>query len=537
MKKRTRKWTGWGFEGEGFEPSPELLTRLEARLGRTTPLPPPQAPTSFLPGPGRDLPSFPGEISTDALDRLRRARGQGLPDLLHLRFGTVPAVPDAVARPTTGAEIEGILRRAATAGVVVIPRGGGTSVTGGVHVEPDEPPTVVLCLDRFAALEELDAESGLATFGAGATGPQVEAALGPEGFTLGHFPQSWELSTVGGWVATRASGQESLGYGRIEDLTAGLTLIAPTGRLELPAQPAAAAGPELRELILGSEGRFGVVRNVTLRVRRPPQETVVEAWLLPDWDRGLEASRELVQDRVPLTLLRLSNEPETEAALAVGLAGHSMLAPVARAWWKLRGVRRGCLLLLGMAGSLRDRERARDAVVDVLGRYGAVGLGTRPGRTWQRDRFRHPYLRDALLDRGIATDTLETAAPWSRLRDLAQGVGQAIEGALESHGERVTSLCHVSHPYPDGASLYFTFFYRCPPDPDRALAYWQRIKRAATDALVEGGGVLSHHHGVGRWHAPWLEQAVGRLGRRMIDGVASTLDPDGVMHPGVLSPP
>lgn len=537
MKHRTRRLAGWGFEDESFEPSAEMLSWLEDRLGPATPLPPPADPLSVPADPAQALPRLPGDVSESPEDRLRHSRGQGLPDLLYLRSGRVPALPDAVARPAGEAEIEGILRAASEAEVAVIPRGGGTSVTGGVHVEPGGPPTVVVSLERLAGLEGLDPVSGLATFGAGATGPEVEAALAPEGFTLGHFPQSWELSTVGGWVAARASGQESLGYGRIEDLTAGLTLLAPAGRLELPPQPAAAAGPELREVVLGSEGRYGVISRVTLRVRPTPVDTTVEGWLLPSWDRGLVASRELVQQGVPLTLLRLSNEPETEVALAVGLGGHSLLAPVARAWWRLRGVRRGCLLLLAVAGSVRERERSRDEALDVLSRHGAVGLGTRPGRTWQRDRFRHPYLRDALLDRGLATDTLETAAPWSQLSDLAATTIRAIEESLEDPGERVACLCHVSHPYRDGASLYFTFFYRCPEDPDAAVDRWWRIKRAATDALVDGGGVLSHHHGIGRWHAPWMKRALGASAIEAIEGVARTLDPRGVMNPGVLTPP
>lgn len=537
MEERTRRLAGWGFEGEGFEPSAEMLTWLEDRLGPASPLPPAAAPETFLPGPGRSLPSFPGDVSDDPRDRLHHARGQGLPDLIYLRAGAVPATPDAVARPTDEEQIRAILRSASEAGIAVIPRGGGTSVTGGVHVEPDGPPTVVLSLERLDALETLDPESGLATFGAGAMGPAVEAALDPEGFTLGHFPQSWELSTVGGWVAARASGQESLGYGRIEDMTAGLTLIAPAGRLVLPAQPGAAAGPELRQLVLGSEGRCGVISRVTLRVRRKPEDTHVEAWLLPSWGQGLEASRELVQEGVPLTLLRLSNEPETEVALTVGLSGHTLLAPVARAWWRLRGIRRGCLLLLGMAGTMRDRERARDAAVDVLGRHGAVGLGTRPGRTWKEDRFRHPYLRDALLDRGLATDTLETAAPWSRLPELAAATIHAIETSLEDQGERVACLCHVSHPYRDGASLYFILFFRCPADPGQAVERWWRIKRAATEALIDHGGVLSHHHGIGRWHAPWMERALGTTGIELVDDVARSLDPQGILNPGVMTPP
>ena len=514
-----------------------MLEWLEERLGPSEPLPAPASPSSFLPGPGRALPELPGLVSFDPLDRLTHARGQGLPDLLRLRSGAVPAVPDAVAWPENDAEVEATLARSAAAGVRVVPWGGGTSVTGGVNVLAGEPPTVSLDLSRLAGLADFDAVSGLATFGAGTLGPDLEAALAGQGFTLGHFPQSFELSTLGGWVVTRASGQESLGYGGISERVAGLTLVAPAGRMTLPALPGAASGPDLRQVVVGSEGRLGVVTRVTVRVSRRPEETSVEAWLLHDWPAGLAAARELVQERLPLSMLRLSNPPETEVALAVGLGGHGLAGSLVKTWLRLRRVGRGCLLLLGWHGSLVERERTRDRATDVLRRHRAVGLGTSPGKSWTRDRYRHPYLRDALLDRGIATDTLETAGTWAAVPELARSVTAAIESALSAENEPVASLCHVSHPYPDGSSLYFTFFFRCPGDPEAAIARWATIKRAATDAITAGGGALSHHHGVGRWHAPWLDREVGPRGRAVLEAAARTLDPAGIMSPGVLLDP
>jgi alkyldihydroxyacetonephosphate synthase len=530
-----RRLAGWGFEGEALAPSPELLAWLEERLGEMSPLPALPPADIRAPAP-RPLPHLPGGLSQELLDRFAHARGQGLTDLLRLRRGALPAWPDGVARPRDAAEVEQVLRTAAAAGVMVIPWGGGTSVTGGVNVRPGEAPVVTLDLEHLAGLEALDETSGLATFGAGTPGPEIEAALGAHGWTLGHFPQSWELSTLGGWVATRASGQESLGYGGISEMVAGLELVAPAGRLTLPPLPASAAGPDLRQLILGSEGRLGVVTRATVRLRRRPPPLTVEAAMLPSWEEGLEASRELVQEGVPLTLLRLSNAPETEVALAVGLAGHRRLAPLVQGWLALSGIRRGggCLLLLGAAGDEPWLTLVHDLSRRVLRRHGGVALGRRPGRRWVEDRFRHPYLRDALLDRGCATDTLETAAPWSALPELAKTVHRALEGALEDEGEAVAALCHVSHPYRDGASLYFTFFFRCPADVERAVARWAAIKRAATEAVTAAGGTVSHHHGVGAWHAPWLGREIGEVGRGLLLGTAQALDPTGVLNPGVL---
>lgn len=542
-----RRLGGWGFEGEAFPPSDELLAWLLRHLGehpteQGEPFPAFDA-ARFRPPPPRSLPDalvgVGAPLSTEPLDRLAHARGQGLTDLLRLRSGTVPALPDGVLRPGDDQEIEGLLRAAAREGLRVIPWGGGTSVTGGVNVLPGDAPVVSLDLERLAGLEDLDEVSGLATLGAGTPGPAVEAALAGHGFTLGHFPQSWELSTLGGWAATRASGQESLGYGGIQELVAGLELVAPAGSLRIPAFPASAAGPDLRHVAMGSEGRLGVITRATVRVRRRPERLQVVGSLVPGWDEGLEASRELLQEGVPLTLLRLSDEPETEVALAVGLGGRSsMVGPLVKGYLRLRGIRgTGCMLLTGAAGAASDVEETLERAAAVVKRHGGVSLGASPGRRWLADRFRHPYLRDALLDRGIATDTLETAAPWSRVPGLARGVRRALEEALAMESEEAAVLCHLSHPYRDGSSLYFTFFFRCPADPEAAVARWAALKRAATRAVVAGGGTLSHHHGVGSWHAPWYGDEVGSAGRELVAAAAAALDPAGVLNPHVLLDP
>ena len=533
---RTRRLGAWGFEGERYEPSPALLEWLGGRLGASEPLSRAEPGSITIPA-ARTIPRFGGAASVDPLDRLRHARGQGLPDLLRLRAGQVPSAPDAVVRPAGGGETAAVLAACASAGVIVVPWGGGTSVTGGVNAPGGDRPAIALDLERLAGLRALDERSGLATFGAGTSGPAIEAALAERGLTLGHFPQSFELSTLGGWIVTRSSGQESLGYGSVAELVAGVALVAPGGRLDLPAMPASAAGPDLRAVVLGSEGRLGVVTHATVRVRerRPPLR--VTGTLVPSWDAGLDAARALLRGRVGLGLLRLSDEVETEVGVRLGLRGHRLAGAAARAWLAIRRVpERACLVLAG-APADRGGERALDDAAAVLRRHGGVGLGERPGRRWLADRFRHPYLRDALLDRGVAVETVETAAPWARLPALARDVRGAIDGALAAEGERGAVLCHLSHAYLDGASLYFTFFFRCPADPDRAVARWAALKRAATRAVVEGGGTLSHHHGVGAWHAPWLARELGEDGVRLVRSAASALDPAGVMNPRVLLDP
>jgi len=537
---RARRLGGWGFEDETY-PVPRLMLEwLEDKLGKTSPRPR-KDPFTHHVSPASTLPTFPIEASLDTRDRLVHARGQGLTDLIRLRTGTVPAFPDAVLRPSNDADVEAVLATCLRENVCVVPWGGGTSVTGGVNATTrtgDEAPVIALDLERLRGLESLDETSGLATFGAGTFGPEIEAALEPAGFTLGHFPQSWELSTLGGWIVTRSSGQESLGYGDIDAMVAGIDLVAPAGRLSLPAFPSTAAGPDLREMILGSEGRFGIVTRATMRVRRRPEETVITGALLPTWTDGLEAARELLQSGVPLGLLRLSDANETAVALTLGLRGSHPLGALIKRWLSFRGVTdEACMMLYGVAGEQHNAHRVRADAGAIVDHHHAVSLGTSPGRRWLSDRFRQPYLRDSLLDAGIATDTVETAAPWSRLPSLTKAVRDALTSALASEDERVAVLCHVSHPYHDGASLYFTFFYRCPTDPDEAIARWAKLKRAATNAIVDGGGTLTHHHGVGSWHAPWLEREVGLEGVRVLTAAADTLDPTHILNPHVLLDP
>jgi alkyldihydroxyacetonephosphate synthase len=536
MTSINRRLGGWGFEGECLPPSAQLLEWLTAHVGRALhPVPPTAA------GPpdvdAADLGDLPAAISTDPGDRLAHARGQGLVDVLRVRMGAVPALPDAVCRPGTADEVTAVLRVCAERSIRVIPWGGGTSVTGGVNVLKGDAPQLTLDLERLCGCTAVDPLSGLAVFGPGTRGPRVESELAAHGLTLGHYPQSWELATVGGWVATRSSGQESLGYGRIEDMVAGLEMRAPAGRFRLPAGPASAAGPDLKHLVMGSEGRFGVITEVTLRVRPRPRVTEVVGALVPDIGRGLEVARELVWRGTPLTMVRLSDAAESQVALAVGL-GRSRLAPLVDRYLALRGVGGdGCLMLIGAAG---DRDRVDDTLasaLDVVASRQGVSLGRRPGRHWLRDRFRHPYLRESLLDLGYATDTLETAAPWSVVADLRTRVTAAIEGALVGDDERVAVLCHVSHPYRDGASLYFTFFFRTAADPGATIARWARIKRAATDALIAAGATLSHHHGIGQWHAPWLQREIGGDGAATLAAVAGHLDPAGILNPHVLLDP
>jgi alkyldihydroxyacetonephosphate synthase len=481
------------------------------------------------------LPGHPG-VSADPTDRLAHAAGESLPDWIARRAGRLPVVPDAVAHPHDEADVRSLLDYAATAGAAIVPRGGGTSVVGGVTPTSADRPVLVLDLLGLSGLRSFDERSGLATFGAGTTGPAVEAALGPRGWTLGHLPQSWERATLGGWVAARSVGQQSLGFGRIEALFAGGRVEAPAGSLMLPAHPASAAGPDLRQLVLGSEGRFGVITVATVRAVPRPDEERVTAVFLPDWDTGLAAARALVQARLPLAMVRLSGSLETSALLALG--GRPAVTAALAGYVRLRRLPSSpCLMLLALAGRRRIVRGAEADARAILADHGTVRAPGAIGRAWARSRHAAFDLRAALWTHGYAVDTLETAADWSRLPALADALIGALRGGLAAVDERVVAFGHLSHVYGSGSSLYITYVFRTAAEPAETLHRWQILKSAASRAIVAGGGTISHQHGVGTDHLPYLEAEKGALGLEVLRAVAERLDPDGLMNPGVLIPP
>jgi alkyldihydroxyacetonephosphate synthase len=474
-------------------------------------------------------------LVTDPRERLLHARGQSLPDWIALRSGRIGTVPDAVAFPETGDEVAALLAWAREKGVRLIPFGGGTSVAGHVNVLPSEAPVVTVDLARLSRLLALDEPSRLATFGAGVKGPDLEAALRARGLTLGHFPQSFELSTLGGWIATRSSGQQSLGYGRIERLFAGGRVETPSGRLDLPPFPASAAGPDLREIVLGSEGRLGVITEGTVRVSPIPAVEEVHGVFLPDLPSAVAAVRELSAMRLPLSMLRLSTPEETRTTLV--LAGHERLVKALEKYLSFRGAREEkCLLLVGVSGSENLVRQARRQALGTLAMRGGVAAGKAFGREWNRNRFRAPYLRNSLWEAGWAVDTLETAATWSRVSALLASVESALRNGLADEGERVHAFTHFSHVYLDGSSLYTTYLFRLHADPDVNLARWRKLKSAASAAIVAGGGTISHQHGVGTDHAEWLAAEKGELGVRALRDLFLSFDPAGLLNPGKLVP-
>jgi alkyldihydroxyacetonephosphate synthase len=355
--------------------------------------------------------------------------------------------------------------------------------------------------------------------------------LGAHGLRLGHLPQSYEWATAGGCAATRSAGQASTGFGRFDELVAAVRCATPAGELATLGGPASAAGPDLRALVLGSEGTLGAITELVLRVRPVAAERRYEAWLLRSFDAGCEALRGLAQAQVAPDVTRLSDEDETRTTFAFADDG-SLVRRLGGAALRSLRFRPGCLLVTGWEGEAGDIARRRAPAARALRSAGALPLGRAAGEAWRATRFAGPHLRDALLDRGVLVETLETAATWSGVAALRDAVRAALEQALGSTPPVVG--CHVSHLYPDGASLYFTVFAR--QDADDPAGQWTAAKRAASDAIAAAGATITHHHAVGRDHVPWLETEDGALGIDLLRAVKRRCDPAGVMNPGKLLP-
>jgi alkyldihydroxyacetonephosphate synthase len=527
-----RRWNGWGDAATGFPAHPGVQAFLRQTLGDARPLHDAELDAVLATVPPGRLPAHP-LIRTDADIRLRHARGQSLPDWLALRAGQIGRFPDGVAEPASGAEVGELLDYARRHDVVVIPYGGGTSVAGHINPLPGARPVLTLSLARLDNLVALDRESQIATLGAGASGPRVEALLNAQGYTLGHFPQSFELSTLGGWVVTRSSGQQSLRYGRIEQLFAGGTLETPQGTLTIPTFPASSAGPDLREIVLGSEGRLGVLTEVKVRVSRLPEREQFHVFFLPEWTAASAAVRDISQRRLPLSMVRLSNAEETRTQLI--LAGHARSVALLDRLLRLRGAGEGrCMLTVGVTGSADSLRFALRELGKLLKPYRAVATGQVLGKKWASNRFRAPYLRESLWQLGYAVDTLETAVDWPRVTPAVAAIESALRNGLQQEGEKVLAFTHLSHIYAQGSSIYSTYVYRVGADYAETLARWEKLKRAASEAIVRVGGTISHQHGVGSDHAPYLAAEKGELGMSTLQALCHHFDPERRLNPGKL---
>ncbi|MGN7154879.1 FAD-binding oxidoreductase [Dietzia cercidiphylli] len=490
-----------------------------------------------------------GNLSTADAQRLPRARGKSTPDLLSWRLRPEVDCPDAVVAPRDDDEVAALLDWCGREGVAMVPFGGGTSVVGGLTPDAGGHRAVIsVDLAHFDSLDSIDPESGEAVLGAGLSGPRAEELLAEHGFSLGHFPQSFPYATLGGYAMTRSSGQASAGYGRFDEMVRGLTVVTPIGVIEAGRAPASAAGPDLRQWLMGSEGAFGVCTRVRLRIHPVPQTVRHEAFRFPDFATGAAALRAVEQQGTGPTVIRLSDEAETAVNLAtateaigeraegVGMdgAGTEGAGAATEGADGAGGESGGCLCLTLFEGTPEHTGSRHAETRAVLLAHGGVSLGAGPAEAWEHGRFGAPVLRDSLLDNGALVETLETATDWSNLPALRDAVAAALTTSLEASGTPALVMCHISHVYPTGASLYFTVVAgQRGEDP---VAQWTRAKRAASEAIVATGGTITHHHAVGVDHRPYLEAEIGEVGVRMLRAVKHAVDPKGVCNPGTLIP-
>jgi alkyldihydroxyacetonephosphate synthase len=546
------KWWGWGAADVAFshEGRPELGPFIERhlaldvrRLG-TRPLAfeELQVPEPVLPARlAARLEQVVGaeHLSTDGHDRVVHGRGKSLTDLVRQRRGDLGRLPDVVARPRSEEEVAGLVQAAIDEDAVAIPFGGGSSISGSLEAQPGEPrPVISVDMGRLNQVLWVDATSQLAGVQAGVFGPDLERQLNARGWTCGHFPDSFTYSTLGGWIATRSSGMQSDRYGDIAELTRGLRVVTPSGTLVVRPVPSTSTGPSVREMVLGSEGRLGVITEATIHVRRVPPERKILGYLFPTWPAGLGAMRDIAASEASPSVTRVSDAPETAFSFAMRDAptlldrvkSKALQTFLKRKGWDLEAM---CLSLIGYEGSARHVARQRNLTERIVKRHGGLGIGASPGKLYDQKKFDTPYIRDFLLDRGAPADVSETSAPWSRLPELYDTVMAAGHDAFRRLGVPGYLMCHLSHSYHAGACLYFTFALN-PPDDRDALADYGVVKRAIQQAFVDAGGTLSHHHAVGTEHAQWLEEDISAPGVAMLRALFEGTDPGANLNPGKI---
>ena len=552
LRAGAMKWWGWGREEVAFthEDKPRLAPFLARHLGldaaratsRALPFEALEIPEPSLPAALRErLAAAVGaeHVSTEPLDRLVHARGKSLRDLLRHREGRLGRLPDAVVRPGDEDEVVEVVRAILAADAVLIPFGGGTNIAGSLEAPPDEPrPVVSVDMSRLDRVLAVDAASRLARVQAGAFGPHLEEQLNAQGWTLGHFPDSFTHSTLGGWIATRSSGMQSDRYGDVADLTRAVRVVTPAGLLATRPVPSTSTGPSVREMVLGSEGRLGIITEATVHVHRRPPARRILGYLFPDWPRALAAMRDIAASEASPSVTRVSDAPETAFSFATRKAPSPfdrVKSTAVQAVLRRRGFDREatCLGFVGYEGSDAHVAAQRRLVGRVVARHGGVCVGAGPGVLYDQKKFDTPYIRDYLLDRGALADVSETAAPWSVLPGLYDRTVAAARSAFAELGVRGYVMCHMSHSYHAGACLYFTFALM-PSGTRPPLEDYDVVKQAVQQAFVDAGGTLSHHHAVGTEHARWLEQDISAAGVAMVRALLDGVDPGGNFNPGKI---
>jgi alkyldihydroxyacetonephosphate synthase len=549
---RHMKWWGWGYEDVGFRaqahpgfwPFAKSVLEIE-RDDFSEPewnldsleLPEAWVNERFV----SKLHSFlqPNQITDDRKERVVHAYGKGFRDLFRLRRGIAAGAPDLVLYPESESDVCLILRAAAECDAVVIPFGGGSNISGCLERMESRRMAVSLDMRRMRRVLEVDAKSCTARVEAGVFGPDLEEQLRNQGVTLGHFPDSFLHSTLGGWIATRSAGMQSDRYGKIEDMVVAVRMVTPEGVLATRAVPKSSNGIDPNHFCVGSEGTLGVITEATMRVHNRPESRVVSGFLFPEFEGGIQAIYQCVRQECSPAMVRLNDPDKTALSLAfrppsTGLS--KVVGNLFKSYLRVKGfaLPRACLMLTAFEGSKASVARQMREVGAIYGKFGAIGMGATAGKSFEATKYDFPHIRDFLLDRDVTTDVSETSTVWNNILPLYEKTMGVLRASTLEGGIRPWAGCHISHSYQCGASLYFTFGFR--QQQGNEIGQYLRVKRTVQQSFIDNGATLSHHHAVGTEHLPWLADDISPLGIRAVGALKHGLDPGNVMNPGRLQP-
>ncbi len=550
---RHMKWWGWGYEDITFNDSekPELWPYLKRELGvdeirwnkpinfDEVTLPDQKNNDAFLAALEQKLDS--DQIVEDKKTRLIHAAGKSFRDLWLIRHGNIKFAPDCVIFPNNENDVVSIVNAAKENGVVLIPFGGGSNIAGCLEPK-DHHNRMVVSLDmcRMHKVIEIDQYSLIARIQPGVYGQHLEDQLAEHGVTLGHFPDSFLHSTLGGWVATRSAGMQSDIYGKIEDMVISLRMVTPSGTIITRTVPKSSNGIDIRHLCIGSEGILGVITEVTIQVHKKPEKEDWYGWLFPDFQSGIDAIHECHRYNCMPTVTRLNDPKKTALSFAFKTPKTGFKATIANTFkWYIGNVKKinfnqCCLMVVKYEGTQQEFKNIRKKVSSIYKKHRGVCLGAEPGRSFAKVKFDFPHLRDFTMDRSIMADVSETATTWNNLCAMHKNGLKEIENAIKETGVNGWVGCHLSHSYHSGASLYFTF--GCLQRKGREIEQYLYVKKAAEDAFMKNGGTLSHHHAVGTEHLPWVEEDLSSTGLKAVKALKNGLDPNGIMNPGKIIP-
>ena len=552
---KQQKWWGWGEEGLAYryEDKPKFPGFVQKMVGvditRPVKLIP---PFSSLDVPASEISDelrakfvdAIGEkyVQTDDETRVVHAYGKGVRDLIRIRKGDLGRVPDVVLYPGTQEEVEAIVDASVEADAVLIPVGGGSNIVAALEAEPGETRQVIsVNLGRMSKVLEIDETSGLAHIQAGVFGPDMEDQLQARGWTMGHHPDSFVWSTLGGWIATRSSGMQSDKYGDIADIVRGLTMVMPGQVLQLRPLPSSSSGPSVREMVLGSEGRLGVITSAWVNVHRIPEVRELQAYFFPTYEDGLKACEQIVSSDASVMMARVSDPIETQYIMANGkksgrvssLANKAIQKIMLQKGWDLEKI---AMSFIGFEGSATHVRYEKGLVGKIVKDNGGMGVGKGPGTLYDQKKYDTPYIRDFMLDRGLICDVSETTTPWKYAAEIHAKIVDRFAKAMDDLGVRGVVFCHLSHSYHSGACQYFTFAIA--DDSDNQEATYDAAKRVIQQSFMDFHGTVSHHHGVGEEHSPWMDQDISPAGvfiqRKLFEGIdpGRNLNPGKIVHDG-----